>query len=129
MFPTIAHDLADRDLHLWPLLAQVIVHNHSLGGMEDIEEQWEKFISELLSQLQGPSTENIIIVINTLDESGEDASRAIILRMLSAQSAKLPENVQILLTSHPLMDIGKALNRAQHVHVESLDDIDVNLTT
>ena len=129
MFPTIARDLADRDLRLRPLLAQVIAHNHSLGGTEDIAEQWEKFISEPLSQLQGPSTGNIVIVIDALDESGGDASRAIVLRMLSAQSAKLPENVRILLTSRPLMDVGKALNGARHVRVGSLDDIDVDLTT
>ena len=93
LFPTIARDLADCDLHLRPLLAQVIANNHSLGGTEDIAEQWEKFILQPLSQLQGSSTGNIVIVIDALDESGEDASRASVLRMLSTQSAKLPENV------------------------------------
>ena len=30
LFPTIARDLADRDLRLRPLLARVITNNHSL---------------------------------------------------------------------------------------------------
>ena len=133
LFPTIARDLADRDLRLRPLLAQVIAHNHSLGGTEDIAEQWEKFISEPLSelqgQLQGPSTGNIVIVIDALDESGGDTSRAIVLRILSTQSAKLPENIRILLTSRPLVDVEKVLLRARSVRVMSLDAIDVDLTT
>ena len=124
LFPTIARDLADRDLRLRPLLAEVIANNHSLGDTEDIAEQWQKFILDPLSQLQGSSTGNILIVIDALDESGEEATRATVLKVLSTQGANLPANVRILLTSRPLMDIGEVLNRSWHVHVRSLDDID-----
>ena len=61
LFPTIARDLADRDLRLRPLLAEVIANNHSLGDTEDITEQWEKLILGPLSQLQGSSTGNIMM--------------------------------------------------------------------
>ena len=127
LFPTIARDLADRDLRLRPLLAEVIANNHSLGDTEDVAEQWEKFILEPLSQLQGSTTENLVIVIDALDESGE-ASRATVLKVFSTQGADLPANVRILLTSRPLMDIGKVLNMARHVYARSLDDVDVEVT-
>ena len=129
LFPTIARDLADRDLRLRPLLAEVISNNHSLGDTEDVAEQWKKLVFEPLSQLQDSSTGNIVIVIDALDESGEEASRATVLRVLSTQGANLPATVRILLTSRPLLDVGEVLNRARHVYVRSLDEIDVESTT
>ena len=128
LFPTIAHDLADRDLRFRLLLAEVIANNHSLRDTEDIAEQWEKFILEPLSRLQGSSTGNTVIVIDVLDESGGEASRATVLKVLSTLGADLPANVRIVLTSRWLPDVAKVLNRAQHVHVRSLDENDDELT-
>ena len=129
LFPTIARGLADRDLRLRPLLAEVIASDHSLRDTEDIAEQWQKFILEPLSQVQDSSVGNVVIVIDALDESGAENSRVTVLSVLSTQTAKLPDNVRILLTSRPLMDIVEVLNSAQHVYARSLDDLDVEATT
>ena len=129
LFPTIARGLADRDLRLRPLLAEVIASDHSLRDTEDIAEQWQKFILEPLSQVQDSSVGNVVIVIDALDESGAENSRVTVLSVLSTQTAKLPDNVRILLTSRPLMDIAEVLNSAQHVYARSLDDLDVEATT
>ena len=129
LFPTIARDLADRDLRLRPLLAEVITNNHSLGDTEDIAEQWQKFILEPLFQLQDSSTGNVVVVIDALDESGAEATRTTVLEVFATHGAKLPANVRILLTSRPLADIGEVLNTAQHVHAVSLDDVDGQLAT
>ena len=128
LFPTVARDLADRDLRLRPLLAEVIANKHSLRDTEDIEEQWQKFIFEPLSQLEGSSTGNVVVVIDALDESGAERTRSIVLKVLAGHAAKLPANLRILLTSRPLPDIQEVLGVAQHVRVRSLDDIDTEST-
>ena len=128
LFPTIARDLADRDLRLRPLLAKVVANNHSLRHTADIAEQWDKFIVEPLSRLQGSSTGNTVVVIDALDESGAEATRVSVLKALNAWDAKLPANIRILLTSRPLVDIQEALSASEHVCIRSLDDIDVELT-
>ena len=129
LFPTIARDLADRDLRLRAPLADVITKNRSLMDTEDVSEQWEKFIVEPLSLLRGCLTGAIVVVIDALDESGAEATRAPVLEALTASNAKLPTNFRILLTSRPLVDIREALNASRHVRIRSLDDIDAELTT
>ena len=129
LFPTIARDLAGRDLRLRPLLTEVIANNPSLKDTADIAEQWEKFIVEPLSLLEGSSTGNTVVVIDALDESGAETTRVSILEALTACDAKPPANVRILLTSRPLVDIQEVLSASEHVRIRSLDDIDVELTT
>ena len=129
LFLTIARDLADRALRLRAPLTDVITKNRSLMDTEDVAEQWENFIVEFLSRLRGFSTGVIVEVIDALDESGAEATRAPVLEALIASDAKLPANIRILLTSRPLVDIWEALNASQHVFIRSLDDIDTESTT
>ena len=128
LFPTMARDLADRDLRLRPLLAKAIIHDHSLRNTADVAEQWERFIIEPLSQLERSSTGNVVVVIDALDESGAETTRVSILEALTENYGKLPTNIRILLTSRPLMDIQEALHATQHVYTRSLDDIEAELT-
>ena len=128
LFPTIARDLAGRDLRLRPLLAEVITNKPSLRDTEDIREQWQKFIFEPLSQFDGSSTGNVVVVIDALDESGAERTRSTILKVLAGQDAKLPGNLRILLTSRPLADIRQAFEVARDIRVRSLDDIDTKST-
>ena len=129
LFPTIARDLADHDLRLRTLLAEMIANNHSLKDTTDVAEQWEKFIVEPLSRLHGPSTGTVVVVIDALDESGAETTRAPFLEALTVCCAKLPANIRILLTSRPFVDIQEVLDASQHVHTRSLDDINAELTT
>ena len=124
LFPTIARDLADRDLRLRPLLAEVITHNRSLRDTPDVVQQWEKFIVGPLSRLECSSIGNVVVVIDALDESGVEAMRGPLLEALTATDGTFPGNLRILLTSRPLADIAEALNGTFHVHVRSLDDIE-----
>ena len=121
LFSTIACDLADRDLRLRRLLAEVIANKRSLRDTEDIGEQWQKFIFQPLSRLEGSSTENVVVVIDALDESGAERTRSIILEVLAGPHAQLPSKLRILLTSRPFMDIQKVLTVCQHVRIRSLD--------
>ena len=128
LFPTIARDLADRDLRLRPLLAETITNNRSLRDTADVAEQWEKFIVEPLSRLEGSSTGNVLVVIDALDESGAESTRGPVLELLFASHRNLPGNLRILLTSRPLVDICRVLKTARHIHARSLDDIDSKST-
>jgi len=75
----------------------------------DVAEQWQKFILEPLSQLAGPLSRNVVVVIDALDESGAEATRQDILDILAARDAQLPANIRIVLTSRPIMDIRQTL--------------------
>ena len=128
LFPTIARDLADRDLRLRPLLVEVTRNNRSLRDTADVAAQWKRLILEPLNQLKGSLTVNIVVVIDALDESGMERTRATTLEVLAAYGAELPANIRILLTSRPLVDIGEALNTSPHVYARSLDAIDTEST-
>ncbi|KIM66068.1 hypothetical protein SCLCIDRAFT_399095, partial [Scleroderma citrinum Foug A] len=127
LFPTIARDLADRDLRLRLLLIEVTTNDHSLRDTTDVAVQWKKLILEPLSQFKG-SPSGSVVVIDALDESGAEHTRATILRVLAAYGEGLPANIRILLTSRPLVDIEEALHTSPHIYARSLDAIDTELT-
>ena len=128
LFPTIARDLADRDIRLRPLLVEVTTNNHLLRDTVDVGAQWKKLILEPLSQLKGSPAGNVVVVIDALDESGVERTRATVLEVLAAYGAELPASIRILLTSRPLVDIEEAFNTSPHIYARSLDAIDTELT-
>ncbi|KIM56811.1 hypothetical protein SCLCIDRAFT_207037 [Scleroderma citrinum Foug A] len=128
LFPTIARDLAHRDIRLRPLLSEVTTKNHSLRDTPDVAAQWKQLILEPLFQLKGSPTGNVVVVIDALDESGAERTRATVLEVLAACGGELPANIRILLTSRPLVDIGEALNTNPHIHARSLDAVDTELS-
>ena len=123
LFTTIAHGLADCDPTLKRALAGVLASDHSLKTTADVMQQWRKLILQPLSNLSSPIIGPVVIIIDALDESGTEASRRNILRILaSTETTNLPANFRILLTSRPLPDIYHALHDAKHVKAESIDD-------
>jgi hypothetical protein len=74
-------------------------------------------------------TAPVLIVIDALDESGNDSSREQILRLLTTQLSELPGNFRVIITSRPLEDIHKSLHTASHVRHLSMDDIPPESTT
>ena len=99
LFPTIAHDLAGHNLRLRLLLDEVVSKNYSSTKRPNIVEEWKMLILEPLSRLKGSSTGNVVVVIDALDESGTEHTRAAILHVLAAYGGELPTNIRILLTS------------------------------
>ena len=129
MLTTISRDLADHDPTFRRALAGVLANNHSLMATPDIIQQWEKLIVAPLSQVSSKIAGNIVIVVDALDESGPELSRGHILSVLgSPQTAKLPSNFRLLVTSRPLPDIQAVLSGPRHVKVVSLDDVPVAFT-
>ena len=124
IFTTIARDLADRDPTLKRSVAKIIAGNKALSTTRDVEQHWQRFILDAISEAAAFMVGRVVIVIDALDESGVEASRKQILSVLaSAQVTKLPSSFRILITSRPLPDIMEALQDVPHITSRSMDDI------
>ncbi|KAI6153060.1 hypothetical protein BKA82DRAFT_4349477 [Pisolithus tinctorius] len=124
MFTTIARDMAGRDLLFRAALAEAIVSDPSLRTTPDVTQQWEKLIREPLSKVTDTALGNVLIVIDGLDESGGEASREYILKILaSAQAEGFPSSIRIFISSRPLPDIQTALSGSSHVKLRPMDTI------
>lgn len=124
MFTTIARDMAGRDLLFRAALAGAIVSDPSLRTTPDVTQQWEKLIREPLSKVTDTALGNVLIVIDGLDESGGEASREYILKILaSAQAEGFPSSIRIFISSRPLPDIQTALSGSSHVKLRPMDTI------
>lgn len=128
MFTTIARDLSGCDPLLRRTLAGTIAADPSLKGTADIERQWRKLILEPLSKVSADALGNIVVVIDALDESGDDVSRESILDILKSMELARSPNLRIFLTSRPLRDICDALHGVGHINARSLDDVDPTST-
>jgi len=124
MFTTIARDLAGRDPFLRRALAGAISADPSLKSTADIERQWRRLVLEPLSKVSADTLRTMVVVIDALDESGNDVSREDILRVLTSMELDHLPNLRIFLTSRPLYDICDAFHGVIYIKARSLDDID-----
>ena len=129
IFTTIARDLADCNPAIRRALASAVCDNNELRHTADITRQWRELIIEPIHVASTVVTAPVLIVIDALDESGNDSSRQPILRLLTTQLTELPANCRVIITSRPLEDIHKSLHTASHVRHLSMDDIPPESTT
>jgi hypothetical protein len=122
LFSTIALDIADLDSQWKQFLCKVVGGDRALRTSAAPRDQFQRFILDPSAALTtvGP----ILIVIDGLDESGNDSSRKPILDVLATDFAKLPPNFRILVTSRPEPDIVQSLDIKEHVRWERMDNID-----
>ncbi|KIN95017.1 hypothetical protein M404DRAFT_87651, partial [Pisolithus tinctorius Marx 270] len=124
IFRTVSCELAERDPAFRRALTDVVAEDDALKTTSDIVLQWKRLISEPLHKISSHIVGNVVIVVDALDESGPEPSRRHLLSVLaSAETAGLPRNVRILVTSRTLPDIERVLNVARHVKAISLDVI------
>lgn len=124
MFTTIARDMAGRDLLFRAAVAGTITSDPSLRTTPDVTQQWEKLIQEPLLKVRDTALGNVLIVIDGLDESGDEASREHILKILaSTPIAESSSNIRIFISSRPLPDIHTALSSSSNVKLRPMDTI------
>jgi hypothetical protein len=130
IFTTIARDLASRDPIMRRALANTVRDDNELRHTKDIIKQWKELILGPVNTASKVVDTPVLIVIDALDESGEEDSRKQILRMLvgmldpfSSKLTKLPVNLRVLVTSRRLEDISHFLASASHVRHVSMDDL------
>jgi hypothetical protein len=122
VFSIIARGLADLDRERKALLLEVIGKQRELRTTFAPNVQFEKFILGLAQGLTsvGPT----LIVIDALDESGDQKPRKDLLSVLGSEAARLPSNLRILITSRAEKDIMDAFHGKMHVLSMSLQKID-----
>ncbi|KIK11277.1 hypothetical protein PISMIDRAFT_508624, partial [Pisolithus microcarpus 441] len=123
MLTTIARDLAGHYPAFRRALAHALAEDHTLKTTPDLLQQWQKLILEPLSKAKGAIVGNVVVVIDALDESGQDLSRKEILSLLASTEAASLRNLRVLLTSRALPDIEGALGGAKHIKATCLDNV------
>ncbi|KAI5994162.1 hypothetical protein EDD15DRAFT_2435173 [Pisolithus albus] len=123
MLTTIARDLAGHYPAFRRALAHALAEDHTLKTTPDLLQQWQKLILEPLSKAKDAIVGNVVVVVDALDESGQDSSRKHILSLLVSKEAADLGNLRVLLTSRALPDIEGALRDAKHVKAMCLDDV------
>ena len=126
IFSTVARDLADLEPQRKHALWLAVKDKLSLRTTRAPREQFEKFI--LIPAKDVKSTGPVVIVIDALDECGDEGSRKIILSILGNAVKDLPSNFRILITSRPEFDIENALALKNHVFCKRMDTIDIKST-
>lgn len=123
LFSTIACNLSDHDPQYKFELWQVVKDNRSLRMSTSILEQVQRLIIEPGKHFHtiGP----LIIVVDALDESGDQPNRRDLLRVFSEQIAEnnLPPNLRFLVTSRPESDILAALPSGPGIVHKQMGDI------
>ena len=123
LFSTIGRDLADHDPQYKAALLGVVKENRALRTSTSPFEQLKKLIIEPSQHLHtiGP----LIIIIDALDESGDEVSRQQLLQALSEQIAdnNLPTNLRFLITARPEGDILTALPPGPQIVRKQMSDI------
>ncbi|KIK27129.1 hypothetical protein PISMIDRAFT_66777, partial [Pisolithus microcarpus 441] len=127
MLTTIARDLAGHYPAFQRALAQILAEDHTLKTTPDLSQQWQKLILEPLSKAMDAIVGNVVVVIDALDESGQDLSRGYILSLLASTEVANLSHFRILLTSRALPDIKGALSGATHIKAMCLDDVPAEL--
>jgi NACHT domain len=122
LFSTITLDIADLDCQWKTALHNTVRGKRALRSTLSPREQFINFIlkpSEALTTV-GP----VVIVIDALDESGDRATREVLLNVIGNSMHTLPSNFRVLVTSRPEPDIYEALAGKAHVRCKHMDTID-----
>jgi AAA ATPase domain len=127
IFSTIARDLADLDPQRKRVLWLTVKDKRSLRSTRAPREQFDKFI--LIPAKNMNTIGPVVIVIDGLDECGDEGSRKVILYILAEAVMHLPSNFRILITARPETDIEKALASKHHVFCKRMDTIDAKSTS
>lgn len=122
LFSTISVDLADLDTNWKSSLWDTIKAKRSLRTTTSIQSQFDGFLVKPAANLtvMGP----IVVVIDALDESGDEVSREELLSVLADRISDLPSNFRFIVTSRPEEDIQTALRHNPRVFHKSMDSID-----
>jgi Cdc6-like AAA superfamily ATPase len=99
---------------------EVAIDNFPSIAESPLRLQFDKLLLEPLLKL--PATEApIVIVLDAFDECGNAESRAVLVALLAAESARLPAFIRILVTSRAEKDIKTAFIAQPHIVAHEID--------
>jgi hypothetical protein len=118
---TLAYKLALFDDQIGEKVASAVEGNRDII-QQSFSEQFLKLIAEPLGSIDplriaGP----ILVILDALDECGNEESRKLLLSALAQGSAKLPLSLRFLVTSRPEQDIRDIFDPLLHILPHELD--------
>ena len=123
LFSTVALDLSDHDHQYKSALWEIVKNNRALRTSTSPTEQIQRLIIEPSKGLHviGP----LVIVIDALDESGNEDGRIHLMQAISTQFNQntLPTNLRFLITTRPENDILDAFSHGSHLVHKQMSDI------
>jgi hypothetical protein len=117
---TIAYNLANWNPGFRKALAGALKAEPELSDTVDVSAQWEGLVIKPAKNISfvGP----VLLVIDAFDESSADHnSRRLLLKLLTKDSAQLPSNFRILITSRPERDVILSLSSSPLRASDSFD--------
>jgi hypothetical protein len=118
---TLAFQLSSFDDQIAEKVASAIDKNKGIID-RSFSDQFRTLIVEPLSlidplRIAGP----ILVVLDALDECGDEKTREDLLSVLACESAKLPLSFRFLVTSRPELDIKRVFDGLSHILPLELD--------
>ncbi|KAH7917791.1 hypothetical protein BV22DRAFT_1123950 [Leucogyrophana mollusca] len=117
---TLAHKLGMFDGRIGKAISDAIKGYPGIKGASLLTQFTELLVKPLSSLASLQDEGAIVVILDALDECGNDATRASLLQVLETQLYQMPSFIRILITSRPLNDIRGALEHPK-VHNEGLD--------
>ncbi|KAL5485795.1 hypothetical protein ACEPAI_6837 [Sanghuangporus weigelae] len=114
---TIAYELASRYPPVAREVIEAIKRNNNIKDSK-LEVQFKELLVDPLQNvfaIPNAITGPVVIILDSLDESGSLAERQNFLRLLETDFAQLPAKVRILVTSRPEEDIKAYLSSRSHI--------------
>lgn len=115
---TFAQDIAARHPAMATDICEALESDPSLPSAP-FPRQFEAFIAGPLRRHRVDSP--MMIVIDALDETIDDASCADLLTLLRDEASKIPSQLRIFVTSRPTWNITRFLSRRNHVQPYDID--------
>ncbi|KAG1747418.1 hypothetical protein EDB19DRAFT_304742 [Suillus lakei] len=125
LFTTIARDLADKNSRFKDNLWNVVKNDTSLRGTRVVRTQFEEFI--LAPSRDAIWTGPLLVIVDSLELGGNEASRKDVLAVLADQGVDLPRNLRFLITCRPEDDICKAFRGLPHVLRRQLGETSIGV--
>ncbi|KZP11528.1 TPR-like protein, partial [Athelia psychrophila] len=120
IFSTVARDIAARYPAFAEDISAVLEEDLSLASAP-LARQFEELIKKPLCRHAHVITNPIVVVIDALDDTIEDASDTELLRILRDEVSKLPPQLRILVTSRPTRELVDFLSERGHVRSHIID--------
>ncbi|EIN05916.1 WD40 repeat-like protein, partial [Punctularia strigosozonata HHB-11173 SS5] len=109
LFPTIAASLANFDVGWKKALCDALKGEHDLSTTDSLERQFNGLLVGPAKDVEARAIGPIVIIIDALDESGDEKSRATLLPYI-ARLAKLSSALRFVITSRDEQDIMDAFD-------------------
>ncbi|KAF4568456.1 POC1 centriolar protein A [Pleurotus pulmonarius] len=125
---TLAYELSRCDVRIGKGVKGAVDQNSRIAQMQ-LDAQFRDLIRMPLLQAASDTAEGqsladegpIVIVIDSLDECGNESTRKQLLKVLAKETAKLPKIVRIIITSRSDPDIVGAFAKEPHIKHHELE--------